>query len=182
MSENYDCTHDVREHQSKVKYWLSSFIHILQGRSESHDQSKLKDPAEKALFDYWSPELRRLTFGTFEYKLALDGMGEGVKRHYRANRHHPEHYENGVNGMTLVDLMEMVADWMAAAEARGTHVDLENAKTRFGLSDQLIEIIANTLREEDLWCTINGCGRDLCPLDRRDGHVEGFERPGKDGE
>ena len=53
------------------------------------------------------PKLRELTFGSDEYKVALVGMGEGVKRHYAANRHYPEHYENGVNDMTLADIVEM---------------------------------------------------------------------------
>ena len=35
------------------------------------------------------------------------------------NRHHPEYYEDGIAGMTLVDLEEMLSDWEAASH-RGT--------------------------------------------------------------
>lgn len=146
-------------------------------RSIHHDDSKLNDPVEKDLFDHWTPELRKLTFGSDEYKIALDSMGEGVKRHYKANRHHPEHYQNGINDMTLVDLVEMICDWMASAEAKNAYVDLDNGAKRFGISEQLLEIIANTLREEDIWNAANGHPTDFCPPDRRNGHVEGF---GKD--
>jgi hypothetical protein len=173
----YDCTADVREHQRKVKYWMRRFWGSLQRRSEVHDNSKLNDPEEKAMFDHWTPALREATFGSDQYKMALDGMGEGVQRHYRANRHHPEHYENGVNGMTLIDVVEMVADWMAAAEAKMTHVDLDHAAQRFNLAPQLVDIIANTLREEDFW---NGADNipapSFCPPDRTEGHIEGITR------
>lgn len=145
---DYDCTNDVLEHQVIVAHFLADFILQLQERLKTHDQSKINDPVEKALFDKWTPELRRLTFGTDEYKMALDSMGEGVKLHYQHNRHHPEHFENGVEGMTLVDVMEMVADWMAAARRNDTEVDLFHAVKRFGLSQQLVQIIINTIREE----------------------------------
>ncbi len=173
MSEKYDCTKDVMQHKEMVASWLHNFASLLKGRAETHDNSKLKDPIEKAMFDEWTPELRTRTFGTDHYKQALDAMGEGVKLHYKANRHHPEHYENGVNGMTLVDLVEMVCDWMAAAQKRNAYVDLNHATERFGLSPQLVDIIANTLREQDFWNEIEGvpCVY-LCPPDRRDGKVD----------
>jgi hypothetical protein len=171
----YDCTNDVLEHKRKVEYWMGRFWHSLKNRAPIHDNSKLNDPEEKAMFDHWTPELREATFGSDQYKVALDGMGEGVKRHYRANRHHPEHYENGVNGMTLVDVVEMVADWMAAAQAKNTHVDLAHAAQRFNLSPQLVDIIANQLREEDWWNEVDNVPvASLCPPDRRDGYIDGL--------
>jgi hypothetical protein len=169
------CVSDVLEHKAKVKYWLNGFIHVLQGRAEAHDKSKLQPP-EKEMFDAFTPRLKETVFGSDEYKAALADMGDALKHHYASNRHHPEHFENGVNDMTLLDLLEMVADWMAAAEAKNQSVNLAYLAGRFSISPQLVDIIANTLREEDLWCDINGCGRGLCPPDRRDGHVEGFTR------
>lgn len=171
---SYDCTESVLEHKRMVEYWLRGFWKSLQRRAEIHDMSKLEDPTEKAMFDKWTPELKEREFGTDAYKIALDGMGEGIALHYKANRHHPEHYENGVNGMTITDVIEMLADWMAAAQARNVHVDLAHAKERFGLSDQLVEIFANTLREEDFWLmTHNAPIPALCPPEFRDGHIEG---------
>ena len=37
-----------------------------------------------------------------------------IDHHYANNRHHPEHWPNGINDMTLMDLIEMLADWKAA--------------------------------------------------------------------
>jgi hypothetical protein len=172
----YDCTEDVMKHKGKVEYWLRRFWTQLENRAPIHDDSKLKDPTEKTMFDYWTPELKQRTFGTDYYKDALDGMGEGLKLHYEANRHHPEHFENGVNDMTLIDVIEMVADWMAAAEAKNVHIDLDHAAERFGLSEQLVKIIANQLREEDLYNAADNIPVPaFCPPDRRRGYVDGFE-------
>jgi len=175
MTDKYDCTKDVMDHKERVEYWMRDFATQLTSRAAIHDNSKLEDP-EKTMFDHWTPRLKEFEFGSDEYKAALVGMGEGLKHHYENNRHHPEHYENGVNGMTLNDIVEMVADWMAAAEAKSDFVNLEYLATRFGLSEQLVDIIANTLREEDIWNAANGHATDFCPPNRRKGHVEGFAR------
>jgi Family of unknown function (DUF5662) len=68
-------------------------------------------------------------------------MGEGLKHHYEANRHHPGHFDDGVNGMTLVDVIEMLADWKAATERRADGdlaKSLEIQRERFSLCDQLV--------------------------------------------
>lgn len=173
----YDCTADVMAHKEKVTYWLRRFWNQLDGRAKYHDDSKLNNPAEKAMFDRWTPELKAREFGSDAYKEALANMGNGLKMHYKANRHHPEHYENGVNDMTLIDVMEMVADWMAAAQAKEKPIDLDYLASRFGLSEQLVNLIANQLREEDVWNEIDGVlVTYLCPENKRAGHVEGFEK------
>jgi len=143
---NYDCTEDVNEHIGRVRYWISWFQDILTYRSEHHDESKLQEP-EKSMFDEYTPKLQQAEFGSDEYKKQLEGMGEALKHHYKHNAHHPEHYGKGIEGMALFDLVEMVSDWMAAASKKGSSIDLKYFKDRFGISDQLLKIIENTL-----WC------------------------------
>lgn len=115
-------------------------------RSACHDGSKTESP-EVEVFDEFTPKLKTSTYGSDEYKGYLEAMGEGLKHHYSVNRHHPEHFPNGVNDMTLVDLVEMLADWKAATER---HDDgdiaksLEIQRDRFGLSEQLVSIFRNT--------------------------------------
>lgn len=115
-------------------------------RSVQHDRSKI-EPAERDTFDEYSPKLKDSTYGSDEYKGFLAAMKPALDHHYAANRHHPEHFADGVNGMTLVDLIEMLADWKAAGER---HADgslrrsLEIQRDRFGLSDQLLRILTNT--------------------------------------
>ena len=177
MNEKYDCTDDVMLHKGKVEKYMGSFAKFLITRAGNHDNSKLYAPIEKALFDEWTPNLKRVEYGSREYKIALVKMGDGLALHYKNNRHHPEHFENGINDMTLIDIVEMVCDWMAAAEKNGNYVDLDGLAERFGISEQLVNIIANHLREEDAWHTAWGVSTNpLCPPNKRKGHVEGFER------
>ncbi|MEV6494393.1 DUF5662 family protein, partial [Actinoplanes sp. NPDC051633] len=85
------------------------------------------------------------TYGSDEYKGSLEAMGEGLKHHYA--RHHPEHFPNGVNDMTLVVLVEMLADWKAATERHddgNLRQSLEIQRERFGISDQLLAVLYNT--------------------------------------
>ncbi len=181
MDEKYDCTKDVLRHKEIVEYWMRDFATRIRMRSEIHDDSKLNDPIEKAMFDQWTPELQKREFGTPEYKEALEGMGEGLKRHYATNRHHPEHYKNGINEMTLADIVEMVCDWMAAAQRKKTAINLNECARRWGLSEQLITIIANTLREQDVWNEIEGIPAPyFLPSQFQNGYVEGFEKVKKD--
>ena len=67
-----------------------------------------------------------------------------LDHHYARNSHHPEHYENGVNGMDLFDVLEMVCDWKAASE-RGeeSSINLKAACDRFGIDAQMQEVITN---------------------------------------
>lgn len=152
---DYDCTQEVTDHKRRIRYWMDDVAEQLRNRARYHDVTKLGG-VEKPIFDRWTPKLQVFKFGSMEYKQALAAMGEGLAHHYRENRHHPEHFENGVNGMTIVDLIEMVCDWMAAAEAKNVPVNLSYLSERFNLSPQLVEIITNTLRENDFWNAVNG--------------------------
>lgn len=136
------------EHINQVQHLLAKVIRDLHTRSLQHDQSKLELP-EVAYFAEFTPKLRTMTYGSTEYKACLKELDYALKHHYAVNSHHPEHYPNGVNGMTLMDLVEMLADWKAATMR---HADGDLAKSlqinreRFGLSDQLAGILENTTR------------------------------------
>jgi len=128
---------------------LGKFANILLSRAIVHDASKLESP-EKEGFDEYTPKLKGLTYGSDEYKEALKGLGVALEHHYAHNSHHPQFYPNGINGMSLFDLLEMFADWKAAGER---HADgnfsqsLEINRTRFEMSDQLAQIFENTRKE-----------------------------------
>lgn len=142
----YDSTGDTLKHSLRVGELMVQAIGELCERSVRHDRSKT-EPDERGTFDEYSPKLKDSTYGSEEYKGFLAAMKPALDHHYAANRHHPEHFTNGVNGMTLVDLIEMLADWKAAGErhANGSlRRSLEIQKDRFGLADQLLAILHNT--------------------------------------
>jgi len=64
-------------------------------------------------------------------------------------RYNAEHFDNGINGMNLVDVVEMVCDWIAASKRHADGDPLESLevnKDRFNLDPQLYEIIKNTIK------------------------------------
>jgi Family of unknown function (DUF5662) len=145
----YDSRADTYEHIGKVRAYLNMALINLLGRAQVHDASKLVSP-EVEFFDEYTPKLKELTYGSDEYRTCLREMKPAVQHHYSANSHHPEHYENGISGMSLMDLLEMVCDWKAASERtkNGNLADsLEHNQVRFGYSDELASIISNTVKE-----------------------------------
>jgi len=136
-------------HSRRVGELLLQLIVGLQTRVTTHDLSKLDYP-EKPVFDEYGPKLKTSTYDSPEYRAYLREMKVATDHHYANNRHHPEHFPDGVAGMTLVDVCEMLADWKAASERHddgGLATSLEIQKDRFGLSDQLYSVLANTARE-----------------------------------
>lgn len=143
---HYDSTKDTLLHIKRVNTLLLQFSQELITRAITHDESKLHEP-EKPLFDKMTPLLKDLTYGSEAYKKSLAELTPALDHHYAHNRHHPEHYEHGIDDFTLADLVEMFFDWKAASER---HTDgnilksIEINKKRFGLSEQLCKIFKNT--------------------------------------
>lgn len=115
-------------------------------RAVNHDLSKWS-PEEWEAFARETPGLRSLTYNSPEYKDALARLGPALQQHYARNAHHPEYHRNGVNGMTLLDLVEMLCDWKAATE-RHADGDIERSivqnTERFKLEPQTVAILRNT--------------------------------------
>ena len=70
------------------------------------------------------------------------------------NRHHPEHFEDGINGFDAVDLVEFCADITSYVEkitvSEALDV-LEKQRKRFNIGDSLYSIIKNTVLNYFSW-------------------------------
>jgi hypothetical protein len=146
-----DSTAETQEHIGKVQARLQEMISALTVRAARHDASKFQEP-EKSTLDAKAGALAKLRYGTPEYAAAMSAvdMQPFLEHHYAHNDHHPQHYKNGVDGMSLLSILEMLADWKAAGERvkEGSIMQsLEVNRDRFGLSDQLYAILVNTVRE-----------------------------------
>lgn len=145
--ESVDSRPDTWRHIHTVQTLLMEVIKRLQRRALAHDQSKLESP-EVELFDELTPRLAKMTYGTPEYLASLAELKPALTHHYARNTHHPEHYENGVNDMDLLDVIEMLADWKAATmrhDDGNINKSLKHNKDRFGLDAQLYKILKNTI-------------------------------------
>lgn len=148
MTTTYDSAPDTRAHIDRVHQLIGCVLSNLADRAIAHDASKLLPP-EKAAFDAATP-LRGLSYGSEGYQEALASLQDALAHHYANNRHHPEHHRDGVGGMTLLDLVEMLCDWKAATE-RHADGDLEKSlvinQERFGMSDELVGLLRRTAAE-----------------------------------
>lgn len=146
VSENIT---SVIEHKKQVASFMSIVATALFQRASVHDNSKFS-PEEFEAFEEATPLLKTLTYGSEEYKQALAMIKPALEHHYKVNNHHPEYYENGVNDMSLIDLIEMVCDWIAATmrvKNGNIYTSLPINQERFGIDDQLAGIIKNTVDE-----------------------------------
>lgn len=147
MSEKHDSRKDTEKHIECVGQYLSKCVTELEYRAEMHDYDKLHDETEKALFDEYTSKLKHCTYGSEEYKSYLAGLKPALDIHYANNRHHPEHFDDGIRGMNLLDLVEMMCDWKASTERHedgDIYRSIEINQSRFGYSDEVKSILKNT--------------------------------------
>ena len=168
------------KHIRQVQELLRKCADKLTKRAIVHDASKFTKE-EWPHFLLNTESLAALTYGSKEYKEKLKQMRPAIEEHYKTNRHHPEHFKryvcNGcfviyyeecgrckvcgytqrqeeadISQMSLIDLIEMICDWLAATKR---HEDgdiiksIEINQDRFHYSDELKNILMNTVMELD---------------------------------
>lgn len=137
---------ETLKHISDVRKLLKFIALELLERGEVHDQSKLEEP-ELSVFAEHMDELKGITYGSKEYEECLKSLDVAVQHHYAKNRHHPNHFPQGINDMNLLDIIELFCDWKAATLKHHDGNLLKsieiNAK-RFNIDSQLTKIFQNT--------------------------------------
>lgn len=139
---------ETRKHQARVSEILHLFVRRLLDCADKHDESKLTSP-EAEIFAEYTEKLKSSTYGSDEYKSFLAAMKPALDHHYARNRHHPECHNNGVNDMTLIDLIEMISDWKSASERHNDGNILKSIEIntkRFNIDAQLSGILVNTVK------------------------------------
>jgi len=146
-----------RKHQLLVAKHLMTFSQKLLDRAKEHDNSKFSKE-ERPYFVKMARKLKKLTFGTKEYKEALKELKPALDHHYANNKHHPEF--NNINGfsfstlndcirsMDLIDIVEMLCDWLAATQKHDDGDIFRSIKInekRYGINDQLSQVFRNTI-------------------------------------
>lgn len=146
-----ECQVETQKHIEQVRKYIRFMIDKLDMRGVKHDASKLESPEVEVFADYTS-KLNEVTFGSDEYKQRLSEMKPALDHHYASNRHHPEHFMNGINDMTLIDILEMFCDWKASTlryNDGNLLKSIEANAERFSIDSQLKQILLNTARMID---------------------------------
>lgn len=142
----------ILKHRESVRNKLNFLASELVKRAEKHDESKLMQPELNWLIQM--DKEPRYQYGTPEYFDKMEKWQNFFKHHYAENRHHPDHFQNGIYDMNIVDICEYITDIISYYDEM--HVDdalktLEAQKERFGFDEQLYQILKNTLFEYFTW-------------------------------
>lgn len=146
-----ECRVETQKHIEKVRKYIRFFTDKLTTRGVNHDASKLESP-EVEIFAEHTDCLKDLIYDSEEYKEHLASMKPALDHHYALYRHHPEHFQNGIDDMNLIDLVEMFADWKASSERQkdgNLLLSIEKNAKRFNISAQLKQILINTAKTLD---------------------------------
>jgi hypothetical protein len=137
----------VKKHVFYVRKNGRKLIKEFQKRLKEHDLSKLEEP-ELSVYAEHNDKLKLTEYGTKEYEQLLELVKPAITAHYSQNRHHPEHFPDGINEMDLVDLLELLSDWTASVKKNkngNIHRSIELNTKRFNISPQLAQILTNTV-------------------------------------
>lgn len=146
-----ECQLATYKHIEKVREFIQFFINRLTIRGIEHDKTKLESP-EVEVFAEYTPKLAETTYGSEEYLNCLKEMNGALQHHYANYRHHPEHFDKGINDMSLVDIVEMFCDWKASSlrQIDGNLLkSIEANASRFNMNTQLKQILINTAKMYD---------------------------------
>lgn len=138
----------ILNHKKSVKKRLEWLSKRLEERANNHDDSKLRVPEFR-----WLVQMDKEPFtqyGTQEYFQKMDKWEKFFRHHYENNRHHPDHFREGILGFNLVDLCEFTADIISYVDTLhvGKAIEIvENQAKRFNLDFQITQLIKNTILE-----------------------------------
>lgn len=139
-------------HKNEINILTHHFITLLLTQINTHDDSKLEEP-EISLFSKNIEDFSNTNeYLSQDYNKLLQDINDAKEQHYVNNRHHPEHFENGVDNMTLIDVIDMLLDWLCSNVIYKNNIEeiekmIRKQQKRFNLSDQLTKILINTSNE-----------------------------------
>lgn len=137
----------VNSHINRVQKWIGKFSTILFIRGVNHDKSKLCEP-ELSLWKEMDEE-PRYPYGTLKYKEKLNRYKEVFQQHYKHNKHHPEHWSGYYCDMDLMDVIEMLCDWLGYKDditLKEAEILVNQQCERYGFNDTFRHLLYNTLK------------------------------------
>lgn len=138
----------ILKHKKSVREKLLFLSEELRKRAEEHDNSKLQFPEIEWLIEM--DKEQRYQYGTKEYFDKMNRWKKFFIHHYTQNRHHPDHFSNGIDDMNLVDITEFLVDIVSYYEVLQVHDGekvLDDQEKRFQINGQLRNVLSNTLND-----------------------------------
>lgn len=137
----------TKNHINLVNKYIKFINYEILKRGKNHDKSKLRYPEVDKFSSYLKDKNRNNQYGSEEYKKFLEDMKITLNHHYQENRHHPEHFKNGILDMNLIDLIELICDWKATSTINKNDDLIKSiilGQERFKYSDEIKQLLINT--------------------------------------
>lgn len=129
MNEEAKVLITLLRHHRQVSYLLRELARQLENRADLHDLSVLELDEFEGRVEI-QHVARKYPYDSPEYRESIKD-NTSLQLHYSRNSHHPEHYPNGVDGMSFIDFIEMTIDWLGASRT------YRNTSFEDGLKDQI---------------------------------------------
>ena len=141
------------DHRYYVKFFITKIIEELSHRANVHDSSKYSND-ETVGFVKAIP-YTNIKWGSTDIPNDIaNSLQDSLLIHHSRNDHHPEYFENGIEDMDLIQLLELACDWRAAM-IRHKNFDIDETicvgQTRFKFCDSIARILQNTLERIDTY-------------------------------
>ena len=138
----------INAHRLRVFHLMTKLSQEVMQRGNEHDASKF-GPEELPQYVATADEFEKYPYGSDGYNKAKESLGPAIIHHFKNNRHHPEHFDNGIAGMDLVDLLEMLVDWKSATlnnpkNPGNLAKSISVAEDKYKISPDLSQILYNT--------------------------------------
>ena len=143
----------ILKHKEEITQLMSKFAAEISYRSGIHDNSKFS-PEEFDVYSSNVQDFNKYDFDSEEEKRLRERVYPAAKAHQKRNRHHPEHFKNGIDDMNLIDLLEMICDWKSAssrAPGDSLRKGLPILKEKYKISPQLYQILTNTIKDFNMY-------------------------------
>ncbi len=146
---------DLKNHKKNVETNINKIAIELEKRSKTHDQDKMTNEVIYRAYAKYSKKQRSLPYGSKEREELENGeaMGEATTLHVINNRHHFYDERNSMteNEVDLVDLVEVLSDWVGAMRRHNlsTEEEIERLELIFKkhkISKTLGQLLLNTYK------------------------------------
>ena len=151
MSELNDHGKRLSIHKTAVEISMNKLAKRIRIRGSRHDNSAMSG-LEHAIGSMYSKHKLPThwisdptTLGNYPKDIQ-----SAIKSHYENNDHHPEHFENGMYDMNIIQLTEMICDVFETLRENGVsqsdvHHHIEHMCNNYNIAEPLSSIIKNTI-------------------------------------
>ena len=132
-----------KAHIAEFQQAIATLTEKLKQRAKTHDASKLQEP-ELTQYTEVEEKLEKHPIGSHNYRSIVKQNKPILDKHYKNNPHHPEHFKNGFNSMTILDLVDVFTDWKLDCGDEDWDSFVDSRTDYYSLSSQLATILKNS--------------------------------------